>query len=290
LYALDVSLVIRFESTALGRPYHVGRHYLGPRSQESEVHGHADFHELMCVVSGRGEHLLETRSVPLEHGDAVLVRPRDRHAISGLAPHGVAFINVAFPSSLWHSFADLARIDPAGEWNTSREPPVLRASPGQNDAVVAVFEAALRQFHIAPTLFDLLRFWIDLLSLVVPATAGVVPAVPTRPGWLVTACAAMRREDNMRTGVRGLLELAGVSPAHLSRSMREHYGTTPTAFVNDLRLEHAAALLATTNQPLALIAARCGFASQSYFSRCFSAAHGISPREFRRNAQRAFVP
>jgi transcriptional regulator GlxA family with amidase domain len=100
----------------------------------------------------------------------------------------------------------------------------------------------------------------------------------------------MRAEDNLRGGVSRLLELAGVSPAHLSRSMRPSYGVTPTGFVTDLRLEHAASLLAATNEPVAAIAVRCGFASSSYFSRCFTAAHRLSPREFRRRSQRAFVP
>ena len=72
--------------------------------------------------------------------------------------------------------------------------------------------------------------------------------------------------------------------------MRSAYGVTPTAFVTDLRLEHAASLLAATNTTVATIATRCGFTSQSYFSRCFSTAHQLSPRDFRRRSQRAFVP
>lgn len=64
----------------------------------------------------------------------------------------------------------------------------------------------------------------------------------------------------------------------------------PTDFVADLRLEHAASLLAATTAPIAEIAVRCGFSSQSYFTRCFTAAHAMSPRAFRHQAQRAFVP
>lgn len=246
------------------------------------MHGHADFHELMAVVGGRGQHLLGTRSVPLEYGDVVLVRPRDQHAMTGLPPDGLEFINVAFPTAVWHGFLDLARSDPG--WDAGREPPVLRP---EADAMVAAFEEVLRRFRDGPSLFDLIRFWTDLLPLVLP---GAAPAHGTRPDWLVDACTAMRREDNLRGGVPRMLELAGVSPAHLSRSMRAHYGTTPTAYVADLRLEHAAALLAATTEPVATIATRCGFASQSYFTRCFSAAHQIPPREFRRLARQAFVP
>jgi AraC-like DNA-binding protein len=72
--------------------------------------------------------------------------------------------------------------------------------------------------------------------------------------------------------------------------MRVHYDVSPTTFVADLRLEHAAALLATTDLTITEIAHRCGFSSQSYFTRRFREAHRAPPREFRAQARRAFVP
>jgi AraC family cel operon transcriptional repressor len=269
--------VLRFEAHAFGRPYHAARVRIPARARDTELHTHADFHEFMGVVSGRGEHLLTTGVEPLRAGDIVLVRPSDRHAIRGSAPDGLEFVNIAFPSSLWQGFLDLTR---TATW--SSRGPVSFHQP----AAVPVFEDALVRFQSEPTTYDLLRFWIDLLGLLVPGD----PGGPGVPDWLARACTAMRAEDNLRGGVPRLLELAGVSAAHLSRSMRAAYGLTPTAFVTDLRLEHAASLLAATNTTIAGIATRCGFSSQSYFTRCFTTAHNLTPSEFRHRSQRAFVP
>jgi AraC-like DNA-binding protein len=247
-----------------------------------ELHTHADFHEFMGVVSGRGEHLLPTGVEELRAGDVVLVRPSDRHAVRGSAPDGLEFVNVAFPSSAWLGFLDLTRTNPTASWASARRPVTFRGTEA-----IGVFDRALERFQDNPGPYDLIRFWIDLLELLAPADDTAGPGTPT---WLAKACTAMRAEDNFRGGVPRLLELAGVSPAHLSRSMRTAYGVTPTAFVTDLRLEHAASLLAATNAPVAAIATRCGFSSQSYFTRCFTAAHQLSPREFRHRSQRAFVP
>ncbi|MEV0291495.1 MULTISPECIES: AraC family transcriptional regulator [unclassified Kribbella] len=268
--------VLRFESHAFGRPYHAARVRIPARARDTELHTHADFHEFMGVVSGEGEHLLTTGVERLRAGDVVLVRPMDRHAVRGSAPSGLEFINVAFPSSAWQGFLALTRTDPGSAHLAVHAP-----------AAIAVFERALERFQDNPGPYDLMRFWIDLLTLVSPHDPSTRLGTPD---WLAKACTAMRAEDNLRGGVPRLLELAGVSPAHLSRSMRAAYGVTPTDFVTDLRLEHASSLLAATNDPVAAIAARCGFASQSYFSRCFAAAHRLSPREFRRRSQRAFVP
>lgn len=273
---------LRFESHAFGRPYHAARVRIPARARDTELHTHEDFHELMGVVSGSGEHLLTRGVDELVAGDVVLVRPQDRHAVRGSAPDGLEFINVAFPSSAWRGFLDLTRTDPTGSWAASRGPVTFHAP-----AAIATFEHALVRFQDEPGPYDLMRFWIDLMPLLAPVEGSARAGTPE---WLAKACTAMRAEDNLRGGVPRLLELAGVSPAHLSRSMRAAYGVTPTAFVTDLRLEHAASLLAATNTPVATVATRCGFTSQSYFTRCFTAAHRVSPRTFRHQSQRAFVP
>jgi AraC-like DNA-binding protein/mannose-6-phosphate isomerase-like protein (cupin superfamily) len=283
-----VSQILRFALWALGRPYHAARVSFAARTPVSELHAHADFYEFMGVVSGRGEHLLPTGSQPLEAGDVVLVRPRDQHAFRGTAPDRLEFINVAFPSSAWQGFLTLTRTDASGAWDVARTPTTFR--PDDPAAAIEVFEHALRRFQDEPSQYDLVRFWIDLLPLISPDEVRSRPAAANAPAWLAGACAAMRAEDNLRGGVPRLLELAGVSPAHLSRTVRAAYGLTPTDFVTDLRLEHAASLLAATTDPIAAIATRCGFTSQSYFTRRFTTAHQVSPRTFRQQSQRAFVP
>ncbi|MFB6722846.1 hypothetical protein ACFCV3_21895 [Kribbella sp. NPDC056345] len=68
---------------------------------------------------------------------------------------------------------------------------------------------------------------------------------------------------------------------------------TPTKLATDLRLDDVApfaSLLAATNLPIVTIADRCGDTSQSCFTRCFTTAHEVSPRDFRDRSQRAFVP
>ncbi|MFK4085148.1 AraC family transcriptional regulator [Kribbella sp. NPDC020789] len=260
---------LRFEPHALGRPYHAARVRIPARSGDTSLHTHLDFHEFMGVVAGAGEHLLVSGAQPLVPGDVVLVRSQDQHAIRGTAPDGLEFINIAFPSSAWQGFLDLTR---------SSCPTVFH---GQR--ALSAFQNALDRFQHGPTSYDLLRFWIDLLQQPEERQYGI-------PDWLAKACTAMRAEANLRVGLPRLLELAAVSPSHLSRSMRATSGRTPTEFVTDLRLEHAASLLAATNLPIAVIADRCGFSSPSYFTRRFTAAHEVSPREFRNRSQWAFVP
>lgn len=273
----------RFATHARGRPYHAA---LVDLRGESTPHGHEDYYEVMVVAEGEGTQRLPHGTQRLDPGDVLLIRPGDEHALAGTGPAGVRFFNIAFPTASWRDFGALAALDRSGAWDTAPLPPRAGLDGARAAAALDACRRALSRFHDDPTALDLVRFWTDLVPLL-PPTAG--PAAPV-PAWLTAARAGMAREENLRGGVPRLLDLAHVSPAHLSRSMRLYYRTTPTAFVADLRLRHAATLLATTDASVTAIAERCGFGSQSYFTRCFHRAHQASPRDFRRRARRAFVP
>ncbi|WP_157997086.1 AraC family transcriptional regulator [Kribbella rubisoli] len=85
-----------------------------------------------------------------------------------------------------------------------------------------------------------------------------------------------------------LTELAaalGISPSQLSRRFRAVRGTTPVAYLRDLRLQKARELLAETDQTLQVIAEHTGYRSGFYLSRVFSAQTGQSPSEYRRTSR-----
>jgi AraC family transcriptional regulator len=84
-----------------------------------------------------------------------------------------------------------------------------------------------------------------------------------------------------------LAYLAGIHPAHLSRSFHRHYGCTIGGYVRQLRVEFAGRQLAETDQPIAEIALEAGFAHQAHFSTAFKRQTGRTPAEVRRFRRRS---
>ena len=67
----------------------------------------------------------------------------------------------------------------------------------------------------------------------------------------------------------------------LERNFRKIFGCSVAEQIRKTRIDHARRLLATTNDPVTLIAERCGFSSYNYLSRVFREETGLSPRAFR---------
>ena len=279
---------LRLSEFTLGRPYHAAFVRIKGRDRRAIFHTHDDFCEVFYVVGGHGEHRTLSGSQPLRSGDLAVIRPTDCHSFVGSSPFGLELINVAMPIATWESLWDLAEIDNADRWVKGDQPWVVALPDDAMPMAESVFREALSRGAVSPTKPELLRFIAEVLELL--DRSSRVAEGSHLPEWLARANTTMRREENLRGGVHRLVQVAGVSHGHLCRSLQEHYATTPTAFVTDLRLRHSEMLMATTSASLTEIAGRCGFTNLSYFSKCFSSTRGVSPREFRRGARRAVLP
>ena len=74
---------------------------------------------------------------------------------------------------------------------------------------------------------------------------------------------------------------AGISPYHLSRLFRSLTGQTMRQYLIHERIEAARQLLVTTDRTIPQIASLLRFCDQSYFTRVFRQAVGITPAAYR---------
>ena len=82
-------------------------------------------------------------------------------------------------------------------------------------------------------------------------------------------------------GADALAREAGAADRfRLARAFRAAYGTSPHAYLVQIRLLRARAMLAGGGRPAA-VAAECGFADQSHLGRWFRRAYGLAPAAYR---------
>jgi two-component system response regulator YesN len=78
-----------------------------------------------------------------------------------------------------------------------------------------------------------------------------------------------------------IAKAAHLSVSRLSHIFKEQVGITIVDYLTNVRIEHAKALLISTNKNCTEICFESGYNNQSYFTRTFKEIAGITPKQFR---------
>jgi AraC family transcriptional regulator len=146
--------------------------------------------------------------------------------------------------------------------------PALAAGPAETSALYADHIAKAFVSHLAATYGEMR---VRPLS-----RGGLAPWQERRAKELLDA-----RLDGA-VSLADLAESCQLSVRQFARAFRQSTGQPPHRWLIERRLDKAQGLLELSSQSLNEIAAACGFASQSHFSRVFTRAMGLSPGAWRR--------
>jgi len=244
------------------------------RAKPLRYHGH-DFAELFWVDGGQGMHQINGASVALQPGGLVLMRPSDCHGIDPDAREGLKLTNIAFSRETLDDLG--ARYFPGRAfWQAGKYPTMHQVEPGQ----LRRFNRWADDLSQAPRdRLYLDRFLLNVLTELGGDTGDAPPE--DAPDWLTEACRAIQKRENFSGGVERFLRLCGRSREHVARTVRRHLGTTPTDYVNGIRIAYAQRQLEMGDQGILDIALDCGIENLSHFYSLFRAKTGVTPRAYR---------
>jgi AraC family cel operon transcriptional repressor len=211
------------------------------------------------------------------------MRPPDRHGFTN-PPGGAGFtiVNVAFPRETLDFLR--TRYFPGAKtlfWADTPQP----FQTTLNSSRLRWLQGWADQLARAPrTRLEIERFLLDLLAdlMATTRTAG-------GPEWLRHALEEIREPQHFTGGTPALAKLAGRTPQHVNRALREHLGLTATDAVNEARLDYAAMQLRMSTQKIITIGLDCGFQNLGHFYQVFRRRFGTTPRFYRLRHQ-AVVP
>ena len=102
------------------------------------------------------------------------------------------------------------------------------------------------------------------------------------PPWLLLAQELVHARFRERVSLSIIAATVGVTPSHLAREFRAHFGTTIGDYTRRLRVEWVAQQLTETTMSLSEIGITGGFSDQSHLTREFRRRLGVSPGAWRR--------
>jgi AraC family transcriptional regulator len=205
-------------------------------------------------------------------------------------------------------FAPTVLVEPAGEVHANRfgtaETAVLSLSLEAGRLGSVVGEATRRFLHVRDPYIELLARRAageleqpdDVTPLAVEAAALELVArvarsggLERRPTWLGEARAVLHDRYADALSLDEIADAVGIEPDRLARGFRRAYGESLGDYLRRIRVNAAATLLATTDEPISRVAGEVGFADQSHLTRWFGRYLETTPARYRDTARRDLI-
>lgn len=249
------------------------RHWEYPR------HRHTDYVEWTYIASGCMEQQCEGKTESTSAGQLCVFREGSHH---GLKTDGVIFYNINFPvdeyGKLLHFLGDALHsrnlLPEAGTYRIFEVPEGSRQMIAQlGTTLVGANGGSRRDVTFQRALLQI----VD--EILLPLDESAYESLP--PGAFKRLLHKVEHEFSPQIRVADLAAIASWSPSKVSKEFRRHLAITPSAYLNKLRVRHAAALLRNTNGDITSVAYDAGFENLSYFFRLFRDEYQETPRAYR---------
>ena len=242
------------------------------KNRKSRLHDH-EFFEVFLAL-GDIVHYINGQSYKLCRGTLVFIKPSDIHAIEFDKTSESSIINLSFKKEVLKGFADFLGILYYSCENLKCSTIVL------TEAETAACEKKLRNLAQNDT-NDMIPVKTVLFELLIKFfyTGNYEYSFPK---WFDDMCREMKKPENFSLGLNRMCELCGYSREYVARCMKKYINTTPTEYVNDLKLSYAASMLINSDKTITDICLDAGFFSPSWFNKLFLKKYAFSPTEFRK--------
>jgi len=245
------------------------------------LHSH-DFYEVFIITAGKCVHLINGHTQYLEEGAMVFIRPNDIHCYDFYEDLDCQFMNVNFYREVVeNAFAYFGNPHFAQQLKAGTLSPVTLLTPLETDDMLR----KAKQIHLY-TSIDKQKARILARSYVTDALTYYFSdyrdeSMITLPQWFDLLLLELQKKENFTGGLTRLYELSDRSIGHINRVFKQYLHTTPTAYLNQLRLGYAKNLLITTQLSILEISYEAGFDNLSHFYHLFKRTYGISPGRIR---------
>ncbi len=281
---------------------HYDIHWLSRQSREHNIsigrfqhgdhvlHDH-EFHELVIIEAGEGDHIIENGTWPIARGNVYLIPQGIRHGYrcrKDIILRNILFsdeaIQQAEPQLLsLPGVRALLNVDP-GLRRKGIEGYRLNLSSSQLKKAVSYVDEMEKELHSRQSGYQSVTSGLLIQLIVFLSRIYQSPAHREQSRVLEIAMVITYLEFHAdeKISLADLSEISGMSQRTLHRHFREAMGMTPAQYLRDYRIQQAKNCLSQSDASISEIAYSCGFCDSSHLSQTFRDTVGVSPREFRR--------
>lgn len=251
-------------------------------------HGHEDFYELVTVLNGSAEHVVDGERSTISKGDVFVIGNGISHGFE--EPHSLRICNIMYrPEMLFPGDSDIRQLpgfhalfllEPYFS-STQHFQSRMKLTPADFTQIQPLLDIAEAEYtSSSPGRKTMLLAVVRQLAVILSRRYDC-PEKPREISGIADAAAFMETSYADSISISDVIERSHYSQRHFIRLFTSAYGMTPQRYLLDVRIRHAGAMLRDSTLPVTEIALQCGFGDPNYFSRIFRKYTGNSPSEFR---------
>lgn len=244
---------------------------------QTALHWH-DCLELELVTKGEGVHVINGKEFPMKAGDLYLLTKEDNHKViarSPLTTLGIMFDEELLSQTLRFNLPSVKLA--AGE--------LLARVEGEKEARIrGCFRSVISEESEKSEPYMSSEYISGLIECIIIELFRALAKKWTAPlpsSAVNKALAYIHKHYFEALTLDMLSKELHLSPNYLSSYFKKSVGKNFKEYLIDLRIKHAARLLANTDMSVTEICFSCGFSSYSHFIRTFKSIFGETPLGFR---------
>lgn len=262
----------------------------GFHDEDMYLHSHKDFSELVIVLDGSAEHIVNGESYRISKGDVFVISRSTEHGF--FSPDNLKICNIMFkPDEVFSGIYDMKQL--AGfQALFVLEPHYSRNYSFCSQLKLITAEYAETESVLNGIMIEYLSKpagWRDMVSsgfrrlCITLSRFYHTEEAKSENDFFKLADAVAYIENNFCTQItlEKLAQISGYSDRQFLRLFKSAFSTTPNLYIAELRMKKAKQLLEVTSLSIGEIAYQCGFDDQNYFSRFFKKTTGMTPSAYR---------
>ena len=252
-----------------------------PLKESVHLHWH-DRMEMLRIRQGGMAMQIGSERTEVHAGQLVMIGPRQIH--SGTAgADGVVYDVIMFELEQLRceTAASGAFLEPIAN-GSALFPPTT-----DHPEILSVADRLLAQYSHRETV-NPLRFLagvLELLSVMYEHAPPEQRVVTPQDDAFRHVIDYVNRNFTLELSTASLSRQFGYNESYFCRRFKKATGLNATKYIQILRLEYARKLLKKSDEPLALLAQKCGFSDIYHFTHCFTRHFGQSPSAYRKDTR-----
>ena len=244
-------------------------------------HTHANYYELIFILQGPFEQILNEKRMILEQNLLMIIRPNDCHSMSFPEDQSCLHANLSVKKDFFEHCVSL--ISPNLLHKVLQEDGLSIKLNKHETSQVNYFIKKYNMSHDEDqqqkqAIITSLFFFLISIFIVQQKEDNSSQL----PSWFNSFLQKINSPEFVDKSAKDLYNISPCSTASLIRIFKKYLNCTPTEYLTSIKINYACNMLQNTDYSIIYICNEVGFASLSHFNHLFKKYKNITPTEFRK--------